>query len=43
MSFFKKIFTKEKKETLDKGLGKIQDEFFCQTDQSGCWKVNSRR
>lgn len=28
MSFFKKIFTKEKKETLDKGLEKSKASFF---------------
>ncbi|MFY7671467.1 signal recognition particle-docking protein FtsY [Tenacibaculum sp. MEBiC06402] len=28
MSFFKKIFSKEKKETLDKGLEKSKDSFF---------------
>ena len=31
MSFFKKIFSKEKKETLDKGLGKNKIEFFFKT------------
>ena len=28
MSFFKKIFSKEKKETLDKGLEKTKSSFF---------------
>ena len=28
MSFFKKIFSKEKKETLDKGLEKSKSSFF---------------
>ena len=28
MSFFKKIFSKEKKETLDKGLEKTKSNFF---------------
>ncbi|HIB36296.1 MAG TPA: hypothetical protein EYO36_01800, partial [Mesonia sp.] len=28
MSFFKKIFSKEKKETLDKGLEKSKENFF---------------
>ncbi len=28
MSLFKKIFSKEKKETLDKGLGKNQNFLF---------------
>jgi len=28
MSFFKKIFSKEKKETLDKGLEKSKESFF---------------
>ena len=28
MSFFKKIFSKEKKETLDKGLEKTKTNFF---------------
>ena len=28
MSFFKKIFSKEKKETLDKGLEKTKESFF---------------
>ena len=28
MSFFKKIFSKEKKETLDKGLEKTKTSFF---------------
>ena len=28
MSFFKKIFSKEKKETLDKGLEKTKSTFF---------------
>ena len=31
MSFFKKIFSKEKKETLDKGLEKTKTQFFSQT------------
>ena len=28
MNFFKKLFTKEKKESLDKGLKKSKDSFF---------------
>ena len=28
MNFFKKLFTKEKKETLDSGLKKSKDSFF---------------
>ena len=51
MSFFKRIFSSDKKEeslneqekqSLDKGLEKSKTTFFFQVIQSGCWKIKSR-